>query len=73
MVKFLTSLSKTGPLIEDFTQRGGKPLKDSLTLQSLLQTFSHVLPVSQLCKIVVCLQVAWTEKSRKFFVLVFLG
>lgn len=73
MVKFLTSFSKTGPLIEDLTQRGGKPLKDSLTLQWLLQIYSHVLPVSQLCKIVVCLQVAWTEKSRKFFVLVFLG
>lgn len=50
--------------MEELTDKRGNPLKDSLTLQWLLQVYSHVLPVSQPSTIVVCLQVTWKEKKK---------
>lgn len=50
--------------MEELTDKRVKPLKDSLTLQLLLQVYSHVLPLSQPWKIVVCLQVTWKEKKN---------
>lgn len=66
MVKFLTSLIEQDKtiLMEELTDKRGNPLKDSLTLQCLLQVYSHVLPVSQPSTIVVCLQVTWKEKKK---------
>lgn len=58
--------------MEGSTDRGAEMLKDSLTLHWLPQVYAHVLPVSQLHTIVLCLQVA-QKIFRKLFVVVFLG
>lgn len=67
-VKFLTGLIEQDrtTLREDW-ETGGNLLKTRLTLQWLLQINSHVLPVSPLCKTVMCLLFPGGKKILKVF------